>query len=95
MSRPDILAKNGIGSMLAACLGPPRHLAASDTAAREALQQEIRTLQARVRQLESELVVALSAALASSRQRASEERAKFNTLGSGESGVTHRPSVHG
>jgi hypothetical protein len=95
MSRPDILAKNGIGSMLAACLGPPRHLAASDTAAREALQQEIRTLQARVRQLESELVVALSAALATSRGLSSRGRANFNTLGSPEPGITRRPSVHG
>jgi len=64
MSRRSIVGNNGIGSMLAACLGPPKLQAPTEAQRREALEAQVILLKARIRQLETELSQARLAAAA-------------------------------
>jgi len=75
MNRRSIVGKNGIGSMLAACMGPPKQLAPTESEKRQALEVQVRTLKGRVAQLEAELSQAGASARALARATASKRRA--------------------
>jgi len=67
MNRRSIVGKNGIGSMLAACMGPPKQLAPTESEKRQALEVQVRALKARVTQLEADLSQARASARALAR----------------------------
>jgi len=67
MNRRSIVGKNGIGSMLAACMGPPKQLAPTESEQRQALEVQVRALKARVARLEAELSQARASARALAR----------------------------
>ena len=74
MSRRSIVGKNGIGSMLAACMGPPKQLAPTESEKRQALEVQVRALKAQVAQLEAELSQARASARALARATHSRRR---------------------
>jgi hypothetical protein len=55
VSQRSIVGKNGIGSMLTACLGPPQKLLPPDSEQQQALNAQVQALKARILQLEAEL----------------------------------------
>jgi len=63
--------------MLAACMGPPKQLAPTESEMRQALEVQVRALKSRVAQLE----VALSQARASARVRARATHSKRRSNG--------------